>query len=70
MMRSMFKQPKAPKPQKLPESTPTPTVDQAAQRAEEDNRMRRRKGRKAYLLRPQGGASSGASVATKTLTGQ
>lgn len=72
MMRSMFKQPKAPKPQEMPKDTPTPTVDEAANRAEEDMRGRRRKGRNAYMLSKKGGrsfADVGAS-AVKTLTGQ
>lgn len=70
MLRSMFKQPKAPKPQALPEQVPTPTIDQAANRAEDDVRMRRRKGRSAYMLRKEGSSNAAPRVATKTLTGQ
>lgn len=71
MLRSMFKQPKAPKPQKLPEATPTPTVDEAANRAEEDMRGRRRRGRSQYMLsKKQSGASMMNTAAVKQLTGQ
>lgn len=69
MLRSMFKMPKAPKPQQLAQETPTPTVDQAAQRAEESNRMRRRKGRQQFMVSRQAG-NVAPTVATKTLTGQ
>lgn len=76
MLRSMFKQPKAPKPQKMPEQVATPTVDEAANRAEDDVRMRRRKGRSAYMLSKSsqgsgqgGGQSNFARLATKVLTG-
>lgn len=68
MMRSMFKQPKAPKPQELPKETPTPTVDQAANNAEEANRLRRRKGRRGYMLSRNDGAAP--VTATKTALGQ
>lgn len=68
MLRSMFKMPKAPKQQPMPTETPTPTVDQAAQRAEEANRLRRRKGRQQFMVSRQGGVAP--TVATKTLTGQ
>lgn len=70
MLSSMFKQPKAPKPQELPKETPTPTVDQAAQNSEDQLRMRRRKGRNAYMLQKQGAQSVPPTVGTKTLTGQ
>lgn len=70
MMRSMFKMPKAPKPAKMPAEQPTPTIDQAAQQAEEQNRMRRRKGRGAYMLNRQSTGAGSPAVATKTLTGQ
>jgi len=70
MLASMFKQPKPPKPQTLPESTPTPTVDQAAQNAEDQLRMNRRRGRGKYMLTPKAGASVAPTVGTKTLTGQ
>lgn len=73
MLRSMFKNPKPPQQQTVPnqpqQATPTPTIDQAAQLAEEQNRLRRRKGRQQYMLtRPQQVATP--TVATKTLTGQ
>lgn len=69
MLKSMFKMPKAPKPAELPKNTPTPTIDQAAQLAEEQNRLRRRRGRQNYMLaqRDQVGPPS---VGTKTLVGQ
>lgn len=57
-----------PAPVKLPD--PPPTIDQAAQNAEANDKLRRRKGRAAYVF---GGKTSGAMqatpVATKTLTG-
>lgn len=68
MMRSMFKMPKAPKPQQMPAEQPTPTIDQASQQAEEQNRMRRRKGRGAYVLSRQSAGTPNS--AAKTLTGQ
>jgi hypothetical protein len=68
MLKSMFKMPKAPKPQELPKEQPTPTIDQAAQRAEDEMRMRRRKGRNQYMLTKS--QSVGApNVGQKTLTG-
>lgn len=71
MLQSMFKQPKAPKPQTLPEATPTPTIDQAAQNAEDQLRMNRRKGRGKYMLTPKTGTAAVApTVGTKTLVGQ
>lgn len=70
MLASMFKQPKPPKPQTLPEATPTPTIDQAAQNAEEQLRLRRRKGRNAYMLKPSSTSSVAPTVGTKTLVGQ
>lgn len=74
MLRSMFKQPKAPKPVEAPnqpqQTTPTPTIDQAAQIAEEDKRYRRRRGRQAYMLRDNQQTLGQPNVATKTLTGQ
>lgn len=60
--------PKPPKvePVKLPD--PPPTVDQAQKNAEEQDRLRRRKGRAAYIF---GGASATqAPVGQKNLTGQ
>jgi hypothetical protein len=68
MLSSMFKQPKAPKPQELPKETPTPTVDQAANNAEEANRLRRRKGRRGYMLSRNDAAPP--TTATKTALGQ
>lgn len=69
MMRSMFKMPKAPKPQPMPTETPTPTIDQAAQRAEEQQRLRRRKGRQQFMLTERSQTAM-PTVGTKTLTGQ
>lgn len=70
---SMFKKPKAPQPATMPnqpqQATATPTIDQAAQRAEEEQRMRRRRGRQQYMLTRK--AEMGApTVGTKTLVGQ
>lgn len=71
MLQSLFKQPKAPKPVEMPKETPTPTVDQAAQNAEDQLRMNRRRGRGKYLLTAKSGTASVApTVGTKTLTGQ
>lgn len=70
MLSSMFKQPKAPKPQELPKETPTPTIDQAANNSEDQLRLRRRKGRAAYMLQKQGTQQVAPTVGTKTLTGQ
>lgn len=68
MLKSMFKMPKAPKPQQLPEAQPTPTIDQAAQRAEDEMRLRRRKGRSQYMLTRTQSIGS-PNVGQKTLTG-
>lgn len=65
---SMFRRPKNPKPQALPEATPTPTIDQASQNAEEQLRLRRRKGRASFMLRRDGDMAQ-PNVGTKTLTG-
>lgn len=60
------KMPKAPTPIAPP---PVPTVDQAAVRAEDEMRIRRRRGRGPYVV---AGKKAGAAptVATKVLTGQ
>lgn len=73
VVKSIFSRPKAPKiTQVTQESVPTPTIDQASQNAEDDMRLRRRKGRAAYNLSRQGGmgAPAAPNVGVKTLTGQ
>lgn len=66
----LFKRPKAPQiTQVTQEATPTPTVDQAAQNAEDELRLRRRKGRSQYQL-TQPGSLAAPTVGTKQLTGQ
>jgi hypothetical protein len=57
-----------PAPVKLPD--PPPTIDQAAQNAEANDRLRKRKGRSAYIFGGNSGALSTTAVGTKTLTGQ
>lgn len=72
VVKSIFSRPKAPKiTQVTQESVPTPTIDQASQNAEDDMRLRRRRGRAAYNVSRNGGNSSPAApvVGTKTLTG-
>lgn len=72
-LRSMFKMPKAPKPQAMPaqqQAAPTPTIDQAAQLAEEQDRMKRRRGRQSYMLSPRGQSAGSPNVGTKQLVGQ
>lgn len=58
--------PAAPTPVAPP---PAPTIDVAAQAAEDANRLRRRRGRASYIF---GGKAAPAPVmtGTKTLTGQ
>ncbi len=68
-MTSMFRRPKNPKPVALPEATPTPTIDQAAQNAEDQLRTRRRKGRTSYMLAQREGGMAQPNVGTKTLSG-
>lgn len=73
VVKSIFSRPKAPKiTQVTQEAVPTPTIDQASQNAEDDMRLRRRKGRSAYNLSRQGGmgAPAAPNVGVKTLTGQ
>lgn len=67
---SMFKRPKAPKiTQVVQEQVQAPTIDQAAQSAEDELRLRRRRGRQQYrMTNPQ--TLGQPNVATKTLTGQ
>jgi len=72
VVKAMFSRPKAPKiTQVTQETTPTPTIDQASQNAEDDMRLRRRRGRAAYNLSRGNGSSMPAApnVGTKTLTG-
>jgi hypothetical protein len=57
-----------PAPVKLPD--PPPTIDQAANNAEANDRLRRRKGRSAYVFGGNSGALSTGQVGTKNLTGQ
>lgn len=67
---SMFKRPKAPQAAAPTETTvQAPTVDQAAQQAEDQQRIRKRRGRASYMLSQQGNAGQ-PNVGTKTLTGQ
>jgi len=56
-----------PPPVKLPD--PPPTVDQASQNAEANDKLRRRKGRAAYVFGGKTNALQSTPVATKTLTG-
>lgn len=68
-VKSMFSRPKAPQiTQVTQETTPTPTIDMAAQRAEDDLRLRRRRGR-AAMVKTQPGQVASPNVATKTLLG-
>lgn len=60
------KVPKAPTPIAPP---PVPTLDQAAIRAEDEMRMRRRRGRSPYILAGRVKAAA-PTVASKVLTGQ
>jgi len=60
------KMPKAPTPIAPP---PVPTVDQAAVRAEDEMRIRRRRGRGPYVVAGKTGGAA-PTVATKVLTGQ
>lgn len=50
------------------ETPQAPTIDQAAQNAEDQNRLMRRRGRRAYVKTPQQGLGQPA-VGTKTLVG-
>lgn len=64
-VKKIFSRPKAQSAQQVTQQiqqTPTPTIDQAAQNAEDEMRMRRRKGRRAY--------QTGASQAAPPVTGQ
>lgn len=64
----VFKAPKTPTVEAPP---PAPTVDQAAVRAEDENRLRRRRGRSPYVLAGRMGSSGGTvNVGTKSLTGE
>ena len=56
-----------PAPVRLPD--PPPTVDQASQNAEASDKLRRRKGRAAYVFGGKTGAMQPTPVATKSLTG-
>ncbi len=61
----------SPKPPKAPvppaPAPPPPTIDEAAQRSQEDTRLRLRRGRAATVLASNTGA--GPQTATKMLTG-
>jgi hypothetical protein len=63
----VFKSPKA--PPLPPPPPPVPTVDEAAVRAEDELRLRRRKGRGPYIMAGRT-KSAAPTVATKNLTGQ
>lgn len=70
LVKSMFSRPKAPAiTQVTQQNTPTPTIDQAAQNAEDDLRLRRRRGR-ASMVKTQRADVASPNVATKTLVGQ
>lgn len=68
-VKSMFSRPKPPKITQVVQETPqAPTIDQAAQQAEDQMRLRRRRGRAAYTkTNPQ--SLGQPNVGTKTLTG-
>lgn len=71
-VKSMFSRPKAPKNNTTivqQEVTPTPTIDQATQSAEDEMRLRRRKGRQRYQLTRGQQNVSAPVVGQKTLTG-
>jgi len=72
-VKSIFKRPKAPANNTTivqQQTTPTPTIDQAAQTAEDEMRLRRRKGRQRYnLTRGQQNIAT-PTVGQKTLVGQ
>lgn len=71
-VKSIFKRPKAPQAQVVTQEvqqTPTPTIDQAAQNAEDEMRLRRRKGRQRYQLTQGQSNVSTPNVGTKTLLG-
>lgn len=57
------------KPAAAEKADPAPTIDEAADSAEESDRLRRRKGRSAYVFGGNSGALSTGQVGTKTLTG-
>lgn len=60
----------APKPPKPPEPPPPPpTVDEARQSAENEQRLRRRKGRAANILTGKDGVSEEPTVGTHALLG-
>lgn len=70
-MSSLFKSPKAPEPQKLPEpAPPPPTVIEAVQSREQsdDLKRRRRRGRAATMLTGERGAGK-PQTAARTLLG-
>lgn len=70
-VKSMFgRGQKAPKITQVVQEVPqAPTIDQAAQNAEDQNRLRRRRGRQQYVrTSPQ--TIGQPNVGTKTLVGQ
>jgi hypothetical protein len=72
-VKSMFKRPKAPANNTTivqQEVTPTPTIDQASQNAEDEMRLRRRKGRQRYINTQGQQNIATPTVGTKTLVGQ
>jgi hypothetical protein len=64
-----FLKPKIPAAPKIVAPPPTPTIDEAAVRAEDEMRIRRRRGRGAYVVAGKN-RSAAPTVATKQLTGQ
>lgn len=64
-MTTLFSSPKTPE---IPAPTPPPTIDQASQNAEQNDRLRQRKGRLSTLMTPDM-ADSSAKVNVKSLLG-
>lgn len=70
-MSSLFRSPKAPEPQRLPDpAPPPPTIVEATQAREQSDeiRRRRRKGRAATMLTGERGAGT-PQTAARTLLG-
>jgi hypothetical protein len=62
-MSGLFKTPKM----NLPKAAPVPQIDEASRQVEDELAMRRRRGRAAAKLAPEGGGP--LNTATKTLLG-
>lgn len=65
-MAALFSSPKTPK---IPAPVPPPTLDQASLNAEQNDRLRQRKGRASTLLSPDV-SERAAPVLQKSLLGQ